>query len=473
MSYEIHPDYSQQFLLPPSLNEWVSADHPARFVQEFIDSLKLSALGFRERESDDGRPNYASELLLKVWLYGYMNKVRSTRQLERMCMNDVGMLWLTGMNYPDHNTIWRFFRDNKQALKGVFRQSVRVAANMGLVGLVLNAVDGTKILADVSRRKSYHRGDLEELLSKLDDASLEEICDEIERNEEAEKGREYRLPENLAEKKRLRDEIKLQLEKLDEAGTNQLNETDEDARMIKTESGNKFCYNAQAAVDKTAGIIVSEDVSQDAMDSHLLTGMIEQTRNNVGEFADKTVADSGYFSGEELAKAEEIGADVLVNIKHTPTFAREGSSDEDYHQSKFTYNEKDDTYTCPRGGTLTYRGNSNRRRKGYTSRVYGCVDYKNCPFNEECTKNKRGRTITINPYSGAIKSQQKKQKIPENQALLQKRKTIVEPIFGYIKHVLCFRRWTVRGLDKVSAQWSLMCTCVNLRKMYPVWAKAV
>ncbi|MEA1999390.1 MAG: IS1182 family transposase [Euryarchaeota archaeon] len=414
MSYEIHADYSRRFLLPPDLEEWVPEDHPARFVREFVGSLELAALGFKERKSDDGRPNYASALLLKVWLYGYMNRVRSTRQLERMCMNDIGMVWLTSMHCPDHNTIWRFFRDNKEALKGVFQQSVRVAAKMELVGLVLNAVDGTKILADVSRRKSYYRKDLDELLSKLDDTVLEEICEEIEYNEEIEKGRECRLPKELADRKKLREKIKYQLEKLDNIVAKQLNETDEDARMIKTESGKKFCYNAQAAVDEKAGVIVSADVSQDAMDSHLLTGMLEQTKENLGDVPEETVADSGYFSGEELAKAEEMGANVLVNVKHTPTFARGNVSDDEYHQSKFTYNEKGDTYTCPKGGTLTYRGDRHKSGTTYVARLYSCIDYRECPFRHECSKSKRGRTIAINQYKSVIDCQLKRQEEPQN-----------------------------------------------------------
>ncbi len=201
MSYEIHADYEQRFLLPPDLEEWVPTGHPARFIREFVDSLDLQTLGFKFRESDDGRPNYSSQVLLKVWLYGYMNRIRSTRQLERMCLNDIGMLWLTGMNYPDHNTIWRFFRDNKSALKEVFRQTVRIVAQMELVELVLNAVDGTKILKE------------------LDDDVLEEVCDEIERNEQDEKGREYRLPENLQDRDELREEIEKQLKKLNDSGT--------------------------------------------------------------------------------------------------------------------------------------------------------------------------------------------------------------------------------------------------------------
>ena len=117
MAKEIDADYSQQFLLPRSLEDWVPSDHPARFIRLFVDSLKLRVLGFKERESEEGRPNYSNELLLKIWLYGYFHKLKSSRELERACKNEMPLIWLSGMNYPDHNTLWRFFRNNRSALK--------------------------------------------------------------------------------------------------------------------------------------------------------------------------------------------------------------------------------------------------------------------------------------------------------------------------------------------------------------------
>jgi len=472
MSYEIHADYEQRFLLPPDINEWIGSSHPARFVREFVDSLHMDALGFKVRESDEGRPNYSSELMLKIWLYGYMNKIRSSRGLEKACMNDIGMIWLTANNHPDHNSIWRFFRENKTGLKGVFRQSVKVACNMDLVGLVLNAVDGTKILADVSKKKSFHRADLEKLLKSLEDAFLEEFCEEIEHNEVAEQGLEYRLPDELSDRKRLRKEIESQLAKLDSAGANNLNATDEDARMIKTETGIKFSFNAQIGVDAKTGIIVSEDVVNDACDHHLLTGMIAQTEEYCGSSPTQTVADAGYFSGDELVKAEEKGYEVIVNVKSTPTFHRQGVNENEFHQSKFTYDVENDIYTCPKGGKLSFRGVKHKPGKTYTGRLYSCDDYKVCPFRKECIASKRVKTIIVNMNKQAIERQLKKHEDPINRALLKKRKTIVEPVFGHIKHALGFRRWTVRGLDNVRAQWSLLCASLNLAKMHRIWVTA-
>jgi len=156
MSNEIKADYVQEFILPPSIEDWVPEDHPVRFIREFVDSMDLEAMGFRERESEEGRPNYSNDMLLKIWLYGYFERIYSTRGLEKACKIQIPLIWLTGMHYPDHNTLWRFFRNNRKVIKKVFAHSVRVALKGDLVGLVLQAVDGTKIVADASWRRSLH-----------------------------------------------------------------------------------------------------------------------------------------------------------------------------------------------------------------------------------------------------------------------------------------------------------------------------
>src|SRR5512135_1374157 len=161
MSYEKRPDRSQLFLLPPSLDDWVPQDHPARFIDTFLESLDLAGMGFEVGDPPDGRPRFSARLLLAVYLYCYFDRIRSLRRMERACLENVAVMWLTGNEHPDHNTLWRFFVKNRKAIRGVLKQSARVAVKSGLVGMVLHAVDGTKIRAQASCKTAWFRKTLE------------------------------------------------------------------------------------------------------------------------------------------------------------------------------------------------------------------------------------------------------------------------------------------------------------------------
>jgi transposase len=486
MAKEIDADYSQQFLLPPSLEDWVSPDHPARFIRMFVDSLNMRELEFKERESEEGRPNYSNELLLKIWLYGYFYKHKSSRELEQACRKEMPLIWLSGMNYPDHNTLWRFFRKNRLSIKKVFKRTVQLAFKNDMVGLALQAVDGTKVLADASKRRSFHKGDIKKLLSCLDEMVDERLCEIEEQEEKEAEFPNFLLTEDLQDKKKLQalidnglkdfsDEEKHKLQRslkshladLEAADTNHLNVTDPESRMMISNGGKEFGYNAQGVVDSKDQVIVGARVSQEGIDHHHLTDMIDEAKENTGNESEETVADAGYFSGEELQKSSEKGHSVLVNVmpvvgKHpcdkTGIFSKE----------KFRYDKKNDEYICPLGKVLVYQRTAKKRRR-YKVRIYRCQSFRECPNRDDCSKDKGGRAIERSPYEGAIKKQKERQKESRSKELLSKRKTIVEPVFGWIKHNLGFRRWSYRGLVSVNAQWNLVCTTINLKKLYKRW----
>jgi DDE family transposase len=325
---------------------------------------------------------------------------------------------------------------------------------------VLHAVDGTKILSSASDHKAWHRKSLEEKMKKLDRA-IDEIMTETERS--AETAGECRLPEELKERQELRAKIEEQLKQLNEKDRDHLQPGDEEARMMKCRKGTKFAYNAQAIVDQDSKLLVAADVVTDESDNYQLVPMLEQTEQNLGGVAEQTVADNGYQATTQAAKAEEKSYSILVNLNEP--------NDQPYHASRFTYDAENDRCVCPRGETLQFDGMKKRDKvQPYDVRVYRCTSYENCSVRWQCSKSKSGRTVQIHPNHDVLLRQREKLKDERMRGLLKQRGAIIEPLFGWIKEPLGFRRWTVRGLEKVKTQWSLLCTAINLRRLQSRWA---
>jgi transposase len=461
MSQPIRADFSQTYLMPPSLEEWVEADHPARFIRDFVCSLDFSELGFREVEATTGRPAYAVDLLLSVWLYGYLHRIRSTRELERACREHISLLWLTGMHAPDHNTLWRFWRSNRAALRGLFRQVVGVAYSAGLIGLAVHAVDGTKIRARSSKRSAWHQKELEALLKGVE-ASIDAVMGEVESREATESG-EYRLPEKLVDAQRRRGEIRAALAQLAQIDRAHQHPQEPEARMVKGGEGIELQYNAQVVVDQESRLIVSETVVNNESDTTLLVEMVKRTEAMLGAVAEETVADGGYYSPNELAKAETCGVAVLVPVKEATSIA--GAFD----KSHFSYDDQKDEYLCPLGERLGYRRTRPNPHGKYQVREYRCRRARDCPHRWQCSPQKKGRVILRGEHEAAVQRQRDKQRLPSKQEILRARKSIVEVVFAQIKDQMQFRRFTVRHLENVRTQWSLVCTAFNLKKLYRRW----
>lgn len=467
MSHEIRADYGQVLMFPPVVEDWVGPDHPARFTREFVDSLDLRSLGFRVRASRVGRPNYSADLLLKVWLFGYLSKIRSSRKLERACRENMGFIWLTGMNYPDHNSPWRFWRDNRETLRTVFKQSVKVALDAKLLGLVMHAVDGTKIMANCSRRGVLYREDLEKQLSDLDEA-ITKVMEEVESAERNEAG-EYRLPPEMQDQAKLRESIKESMGKLDAADREHMHPGEPDARLMKSNRRTDPSYNGQAVADEKSGMIVAEDLVTDENDMEQLVPMLERVEENVGKTADETLADGGYATGAQLDKAEKREYEVLTKPGAGERKAKSVRQKKPCHTSWFTYDPQRDICICPHGTALGYERTKADRSRKHKVRVYRCRDFRHCAFRLSCSRDKRGRSIEISPYYEAAARQRKKRAAETNKELIKARNGIVEPVFAWIKRHHGFTRFTVAGLQNAKTQWSLICATINLGKLYKCW----
>jgi transposase len=462
MTKPIAPDYGQQFLFPPALEDWVPSDHPVRFLREFVEQLDLPALGLAMPVAVEGRPPYAPSLLLKIWLYGYFHRIRSTRKLEAACTEQLSLLWLSGLIAPDHNSLWRFWRDNKEPLRGIFKQTVHLAVKTGAVGFALQALDGTKIQAACSGPKGWSKEYMEKLLAQLDRA-LEEIeLKVVEENPQTE-APGYRLPAGLAQRQALREEIKKGLAQLQADGRKHYHPVEPEARRMKVGDTNRYAYNAQAIADEKDKIIVACDANRQETDEGQLTPMIEEARQNLGVAATDTltVADTAYGSGADLQAAKDKDLKVLAP-------PREGTPPKDnpYATQRFSIDPVGHTVTCPQGRSLHYEGKTTKN--GQRVERFRC-HHQDCPVREHCTRDPKGRQIEVWPHQTVVQAmrQRLQQAMPLQQ--WQQRSQIIEPRFAQIKQHEGFRRWTVWGLESVRTQWALLCATLNLRVLYKKW----
>jgi transposase len=528
VSHSLRPNYAQRFLLPPALEDWVPEDHPVRFVRDFVDTLDLRQLGIEESMGDEGRPAYAPDLLLKVWLFGYMERIRSTRGLEKACLQVMPFLWLTGNLHPDHNTLWRFFKKHRAALPKLFKQLVQTAAKAELIGFALHALDGTKMGAVSSTDEALHRQGLQEKLKRIDEfitAYLKEVTtrsdddkgagytmpaamtnaaarrarihalleQRIEDREDKEKASRERTSEPqaraaetptrdeepprgsvavratplaattdpvLREAQTVKTEIKDHLGKLDAAGVNHLHEQELEARMMKGRGAtHALGYNAQIVVDQDSDLIVACTVVNEQTDLTQLVPMLDRVHATFGEVAKQTVADTGYANSDHFRSAEASEWPILVSLRDEPEKKGE------YSKAYFRYDAVDNVYVCPRGERLLQIGtNKSHATTKHADAIYRCTN-TTCPVRSQCTTDPLGRKVRRQYGEDARERQAQKQEDPRMRLLLGLRKEIVEHLFGIVKGIDGFRRFTVRGLEKAEAQWALVCTAVNLRKL--------
>lgn len=464
MASLIAPDYGQQFLLPPALEDWVSADHPARFLREFVEELDLPALGFVIPAGSEGRPAYAPSLLLKIWLYGYFHRIRSTRQLEVACREQLSLLWLTGLIQPDHNTLWRFWCQNRRPLRAVFKQTVAVALRAGAVGVVLQALDGTRIEAAASSRSGWSLEAMQKLLAQME-AALDQTERAVEEQNAVPAAAGYRLPAGLAERQALREEIRAGLAQLAAEGRTHYQPVEPEARRMKVGNTNRYAYNAQAVADAKEGVIVACEVTREETDNGQLAPMIEQARQNLGKAAQGTVtvADKGYGAGADLAAAAAAGLRVLA-----PPAKGSPARDPAYAADQFHYDPQQPSVTCPRGHRLDREGRSTKH--GRPVDRYRCR-VRDCPVRDHCTGDRHGRHVDVWAHTAEVQAMRQRLQEPDNRHLLRQRREIIERRFGQIKQHDGFRRWTVWGLEAVRTQWALLCATLNLRELYRRWQR--
>ena len=462
----------QAWLLPPSLDELLPLDHPARFVAEFVDALDREdwkELDVEIKGDPLGAPAYHPRAPLGVWLYGFMTGIRSSRKMEAACRDQIHYLWLTGWQHPDHNTLWRFYKGHRESMRKLFRRTVRTALAMDLVDLAVQAVDGTKVPANASSSRSFNAEGLAKLLERLD-RSIAELEDQ---NEGDTGGGAVHLPEGLANKMTLREQVRRAMEELEEqGGRNSINLTDKDARFMKMRQGFLPAYNAQAMVspvkmgEETSGMLLTAiELVDEVTDNSSLIPMLREAEEVTGLKTPMTLADAGYHSAAALQECAERGQQMVM-----PESPKEKAQDHPYHKDQFTYDAQSDTYRCPQGQVLHLLGSGFGRKKD--GRKYRATEpvCQACPVVAMCiTNGSRRRSLVIGPYDTALRNHRAWMSTEEARVALKKRKQLVEPVFGIVKEQQGARRFLLRGIDNVAAEWTLLATAFNLRTLWRIW----
>ena len=363
----------QAWLLPPTLGELIPDNHPARFVAAFVDALDRAAwveLGIGPDGQPLGAPAYHPRALLSVWLYGFMTGIRSARKLEAACRDQVSYLWLTGWQHPDHNTLWRFYQAHRQAMQKLLKYTVATAVELGLGDLAVQALDGTKIAASAAGDRTYDAAGLHRLLERAEAA----IAELEAQNQGGDDPPPPRLPAELQRMQVLQQQTMAAMSRLSQhEGMTRVNLTDQDAQLMKGRTGIIPGYNAQAMVSpldpeiaKGNGMLITAaEVVNTAADSGQLVPMLEQAEELTGERVQVTLADGGYHTAANLEAGERRGQRLVMAERY------QGALQGIYFKDQFAYDAATDSYLCPHGHHLHFRGLRRSKRTGSgTIRVY-------------------------------------------------------------------------------------------------------
>jgi transposase len=397
VGYKAGVDRGQQVMFPESVDEYVSADNPVRVIDAFVDGLDMVELGFeRAIPATEGRPAYDPRDLLKLFIYGYLNRTRSSRRLERETHRNVEMIWLMRKLQPDHKTIAEFRRRHPEELKRMGREFVLVCAKLKLFSAELVFVDGSKIRAVNGKDRNFTKGKLKALLARID-ARIAGYLAEVEAQDAAEAEKPGATDPQLADKLKALRERKESYEglqkRLEESGESQVSLTDADSRLMKSQGDMKVCFNAQIAVDAKHHLIVADDVTNEVNDEWQLAPMAMAAKEALGVKTLEVAADAGYHVGTQVVECEANG---ITPYAPKPKSSSKNERDGLYTKEAFSYSAESDEYLCPAGQRLGLSTQTvvKGRTLSYYANWPACAG---CPLRAQCTTSAQGRRIMRTP----------------------------------------------------------------------------
>jgi len=462
-------DRRQATLLPDTIDDYVGEENPVRVIDAFVEMLDLSALGFDGVIPEEtGRPSYHPVTMLKIYIYGYVNQVQSSRGLERECHRNLELIWLTGRLAPDFKTIADFRRDNGPAIRKVCAQFVALCRNLHLLDAASVAIDGSKFKAVNHREKNFTQDRLKRRMAALE-GTIDRYLAELDRADRQHEVAGVSVPPAKVERLKrgiatLQQKLK-SLAALDEqmraSGERQISLTDSDARAMTSKSHSAYVvgYNVQSAVDTQNHIIVAHEVSNVGIDNGHLSSMASKARDALKAKKIEVLADRGYFKSEEIATCEDAGIEVYVPKPLTSNARAKGRFEKD----DFIYDPERDHYLCPAGQRLTYR--MSRDEDGRNIRFYWTNTCEACPLKNDCTMAKERRVRRWERENVLERVQARLDRRAD--AMIVRRSTVEHP-FGSIKAWMGATHFRMKTLKHVATEMALHVLAYNLKRVMAI-----
>jgi transposase len=450
-----------------SLEDTIAADNPVRFIDAFVNSIDLVKIGFTLRVlKTEGRPSFDTKVFLKIYLYGYINGIRSSRRLEKECLRNLEMQWLLEAICPNYHSIADFRKDNPKALKQLFKLFVSFLKDADLITGNTIAIDGTKSRAHNSKKSNFNQKKIDKHLDYIE-AKTQEYLTALDQNDTQENSTTLtNIQQKIARLKQNKIRYELLEEQLQASGEPQVSTTDPDARALLVQGQVvEVSYNIQAAVDDKHNLVVATHTIN-RNDKNALSAIALEAKENLEVETFTVLVDKGYHNGREIETCKNNNITTIVAHPEQGKSNENGTQPE-YLVSNFVYNKEQNTYTCPAGQTLTTTGSWHKKtgrtdQSGYQFQKYRTPACRTCPVKDLCTSRKGGREIDRSQYADAVEENQRRYQA--NPQLYRKRQEINEHIFGTIKRKWGYNYTDLIGLEKVNGEHSLIMLVYNIKR---------
>ncbi len=455
-------DRHQATLFPERLDDYLAEDNSVRVIDVFVDDLDLSGLGFKTHSEKTGRPAYHPTILLKLYVYGYLNRVQSSRRLEREAHRNVELMWLTGRLAPDFKTIADFRKNNGAAIRLVCREFIMLCKKLNLLADAFVAIDGSKFKAVNNRDQNFTKAKMQRRLQEID-ASIERYLGQIASADRQEAAVATDHPQRLENKITALKTEMARLKKLEvqmhQAPDQQISLTDPDARSMKTRGNGIVGYNVQTAVDAEHHLIVAHEVTNTGSDRHQLYYMAQHAKDAIGSETLEVVADRGYFTSEEILACDQAKITTYLPKPQTSGSTKKGL----FSKRDFMYKAEDDEYECPAGERLIWRFET--EEKGLQLHKYWSSHCPNCSIKSQCTPSPYRRVTRWEHEAVLEAAEARLDREPER---MRTRRATVEHPFGTLKAWMGYTHFQMKTLKHVSTEMSLHVLAYNFKRVLAI-----